>query len=174
MSIAPTSASEAVTHRVRHLSRVLCAVIALAMFAADQTSKAVIERSVGEREVIPVIPGLFNLINTKNSGAAFSLFAESSSPWKMVVLIGISAILLLMVIGIVWKSQRLDWLASLGLALILGGALSNLADRVRYGRVVDFVDVYYRSYHWPTFNLADSAIVVGAGFLILHVISASE
>ena len=58
----------------------------------------------------------------------------------------------------------------MGLALILGGALSNLFDRIRLGRVVDFLDVYYRSYHWPTFNLADSAIVVGAGFLVFQLL----
>jgi signal peptidase II len=69
-----------------------------------------------------------------------------------------------------WRNQRLRWETGVGLALILGGALSNLFDRIRFGRVVDFLDVYYRSYHWPTFNLADSAIVVGAGFLVFQLL----
>jgi signal peptidase II len=68
------------------------------------------------------------------------------------------------------KWRHLRWEAGVGLAMILGGALSNLVDRIRMGRVVDFVDVYFRSYHWPTFNLADSAIVVGAAFLVLQLI----
>jgi len=75
-----------------------------------------------------------------------------------------------MVIGVVWRSQRLRWETGVGLALILGGALSNLFDRIRLGRVVDFFDAYFRSYHWPTFNLADSAIVVGAGFLVFQLL----
>jgi signal peptidase II len=73
-------------------------------------------------------------------------------------------------VGLIWSSQRLRWESSIGLPLILGGALSNLFDRIRVGRVVDFLDFYFRSYHWPAFNLADSAIVVGAGFLILQVL----
>jgi len=80
----------------------------------------------------------------------------------------VSAALLATVVGIVWRTCHLRWESGVGLSLILGGALSNLVDRIRVGRVVDFVDVYFRDYHWPAFNLADSAIVVGAGFLILH------
>ena len=72
--------------------------------------------------------------------------------------------------GVVWKTRRLQWEAGVGLSLILGGALSNLVDRIRMGRVVDFLDFYIRSFHWYTFNLADSAIVAGAGFLILQVL----
>ena len=72
----------------------------------------------------------------------------------------------------VWKTRRLHWEAGVGLALILGGAVSNLLDRIRLGRVVDFLDVYFRGYHWPAFNVADSAIVVGAAFLIVQVLVA--
>jgi signal peptidase II len=86
------------------------------------------------------------------------------------LLVLVSAALLVTVAAIVWKSPRLHWESGVGLALILGGALSNLVDRIRVGRVVDFLDVYVQSYHWPSFNLADSAIVVGALFLILQVI----
>jgi signal peptidase II len=69
-----------------------------------------------------------------------------------------------------WRARSVRWLTSVGLALILGGALSNLFDRIRFGQVVDFLDFYYRSYHWAAFNVADSAIVIGAGFLIVQVI----
>jgi signal peptidase II len=98
------------------------------------------------------------------------LFSDEPAPWKTVILIVVSGALLGTVIVLAWRSHRLHWQAKVGLAFILGGALSNLVDRIRLGRVVDFLDFYVGSYHWYTFNLADSAIVVGAGFLILQVL----
>ena len=162
--------SEALVARVRNISRVIYAAIALLVFVGDQSTKAIVESSIPERQVIPVIPGLFNITHVKNEGAAFGLFADSPAPWKTVLLVVISAALLATVVGVVWKTRRLQWEAGVGLSLILGGALSNLVDRIRMGRVVDFLDFYIRSYHWYTFNLADSAIVTGAGFLILQVL----
>lgn len=157
-----------------NVSRLICATVGIVVFIGDQMTKAMVESSIPEHTVIPVVPGFFNLIHAKNAGAAFGLFSDSPAPWKTAVLIVISGLLLLTVVGIVWRSRRLDWKTNVGMALILGGALSNLVDRIRLGRVVDFLDVYYRGYHWPTFNLADSAIVVGAGFLILQVITSSD
>ena len=162
--------SETLVARVRNISRVIYAAIALLVFVGDQTTKAIVESSIPERQVIPVIPRFFNITHVKNEGAAFGLFADSPAPWKTALLVVISAALLATVVGVVWKTRRLQWEAGVGLSLILGGALSNLADRIRMGRVVDFLDFYIRSYHWYTFNLADSAIVVGAGFLILQVL----
>ena len=162
--------SEALAARVRNISRVIYAAIALLVFVGDQATKAIVESSIPERQIIPVIPGLFNITHVKNEGAAFGLFADSPAPWKTALLVVISAALLATVVGVVWKTRRLQWEAGVGLSLILGGALSNLVDRIRMGRVVDFLDFYIRSYHWYTFNLADSAIVVGAGFLILQVL----
>ena len=115
-------------------------------------------------------PHFFNLIHTENAGAVFGLFSDWPAPWRTALLIVVSSVLLAMVIAVMWRSQQLRWGMGVGLALILGGALSNLFDRIRFGRVVDFLDVYYRSYHWPAFNLADSAIVVGAGFLVLQLL----
>jgi signal peptidase II len=153
---------------VQRIQRVLYALIAGLIFISDQATKLMVKESIPEHAVIPVIPGCFNIIHTENSGMAFSLFAGVSSAWKMAVLVGVSVALLVTVV-MVWRSRQVNWEAGVGLALILGGALSNLLDRVRFGQVVDFLDVYYRTYHWPTFNLADSAIVVGAGLLILEV-----
>src|SRR5579863_8555205 len=164
--------SEVLVARVHRISRFVYAAIAILVFAGDQTTKAMVERAIPQYAVIPVIPHFFNLTHTKNPGAAFGLFADSPAPWKTAVLVLISAALIATVVGIVWKSRRLQWEAGVGLALVLGGAVSNLLDRIRYGRVVDFLDFYYGGYHWFTFNLADSAIVVGAGFLILQVIFA--
>lgn len=160
--------SEAMAVRVRSLSRIAYAAIAILVFVGDQATKAMVESSIPEHAVIPVLPRFFNLTHVKNTGAAFGLFSDSPAPWKTALLIGISAGLLITVVALVWRSQRLHWEAGVGLALVLGGAVSNLADRIRMGRVVDFLDVYLRSYHWPAFNLADSAIVAGAGFLVLY------
>ncbi len=156
--------------RVGIVTRILSVAIAVVVFVADQATKSMVASRIPDRAIIPVVPGFFNLTNTQNAGAAFGLFSESPAPWKTGLLIVISAVLLVTVVGIVWRTQRLQWETSLGLALILGGALSNLFDRIRVGRVVDFLDFYIRSYHWATFNLADSAIVVGAGLLIIQVI----
>jgi signal peptidase II len=156
--------------RVKTLSRLFSALIAVLVFAGDQLTKALVESSIPEHTVVPILPRCFNLTHIRNTGAAFGLFSDSPTPWKTAVLIVVSAALLLTVVGMVWRSRRLHWGTAVGLALILGGALSNLLDRIRLGRVVDFLDVYFRGYHWPSFNLADSAIVVGAGFLIFHVI----
>jgi len=164
--------SEALTVRVKNLSRLMSAAIAVIVFAGDQVTKSMVESSIPEHAVIPIIPHFFNLTHVKNAGAAFGIFSDTPAPWKTAVLILISAALLVTVIGFAWRNHRLHWEAIVGLALIMGGALSNLVDRVRLGRVVDFLDFYYRGYHWYTFNLADSAIVVGAGFLILQVLFA--
>lgn len=158
--------------RVKSLSRLLSVLIAVVVLVSDQMTKALVESSIPEHAQITILPHFFNLTHTKNAGAAFGLFSDSPAPWKTALLIIVSAALLLTVVGIVWRSRQLHWETGVGLALILGGALSNLFDRVRAGRVVDFLDVYFRNYHWPTFNLADSAIVVGAGFLVFHVIFA--
>ncbi len=156
--------------RVNSFSRAVWAVIAAAIFIADQVTKAAVERSIPEHTTVPVVPHFLNFVHTKNAGAAFGLFSESPSAWKTVLLIVVSSLLLAMVIGVVWRNQQLRRVAGVGLALILGGALSNLFDRIRFGRVVDFVDVYYRGYHWYTFNLADASIVVGAGFLVFELL----
>jgi signal peptidase II len=164
---------EAVSARVKNIPRVLYAAIALLILAADQLTKKMVQASIPLQAVIPVVPHFFNLTHTQNSGAAFGLFSGSSSPWKTTLLILVSGALLVTVIGIVWRS-RMQWESAVGLSLILGGASSNLLDRILRGQVVDFLDFYFRGYHWFTFNLADSAIVVGAGFLILKMVWTEE
>jgi signal peptidase II len=161
---------EGSAEQVRKISRQLCVFIALVVFIADQASKLLVKKSVRRDAVIPVVRGFFNLTRTENPGVAFSLFSTSPSPLKTFVLIALSAALLAAVLVILWRARALRWSTGMGLSLILGGAASNLADRIRYGKVLDFLDFYFRGYHWPTFNLADSAIVVGAGLLILDVL----
>ena len=153
----------------RNVIRLAYFVIAAGAFFADQFTKSLIEHRIGLYEVVPVIPHFFNLTHSENPGAAFGLFSDSPSLWKTVLLIVVSALMIGAVLAAVWRSHHLDWKTGVGLALIMGGALSNLVDRIRFGRVTDFLDVYYRSYHWYTFNVADSAIVLGAFLLILKV-----
>ncbi len=155
--------------QVRRLSRWLSVLIALLVIIGDQVTKSLVAKSIAEYAVVPVLPGFFNLTHTENTGVAFGIFSGSPAPWKTVLLIVVSALLIVAVTGFIWRSRRLHWEASVGLALVLGGAISNLVDRIRAGQVVDFLDFYWRSYHWPAFNLADSAIVVGAIFLVFQV-----
>ena len=165
--------SETLVTRVRNGPRFMFAAIALLILVGDQLTKKMVQASIPPQAVIPVVPHFFNLTHTQNSGAAFGLFSDFSSPWKTTLLILVSGALLVAVIAIVWRS-RMQWEANVGLSLILGGASSNLLDRIYRGQVVDFLDFYFRSYHWFTFNLADSAIVVGAGLLILRMIFAEQ
>lgn len=156
--------------RVLATHRIIYALIVVLIFAGDQITKRIVQHSIPHGGVITVIPGCFNLIRTENSGIAFSLFSGASSPWKLALLIGVSLALLITVVIVALKSRQMNWQTGVGLALIVGGASSNLFDRIRFGEVVDFLDIYYRSYHWPTFNMADSAIVVGAGLLLLEIL----
>lgn len=139
--------------------------LSIAVIVADQLTKYLATDLLNYAEPVAVIP-FFNLTLLHNTGAAFSFLSEAGG-WQRwffaSMAIGVS-------VGIgIWLS-RLDskqrWLA-IALALIVGGALGNLWDRLYFGYVVDFIDVYYQSYHWPAFNIADSAIFVGAGMLLI-------
>ena len=156
--------------RRKMVSRFIMGAIAVAIFVADQVSKTLVERRIPSGAVVPVVKGFFNLTNSKNSGAVFGFFSEVAVWWKTPLLIGISAALLIAVVTLVVRTQNPRWELSIGMAVILGGALSNLFDRMRAGEVEDFLDFYFRNYHWYTFNLADSAIVVGTGLVILQVL----
>jgi len=136
----------------------------------DRLSKMWIDTHVGRGDFITVIPGVFRISHVFNYGAAFSLFAESLSP--AIVrnsLIGFSVIAVIVVLGMIWRIGKVMSVTSVALALILGGAVGNLYDRVRFSYVVDFLEVKIIHYHWPDFNVADSAIVVGACLLLLEI-----
>jgi signal peptidase II len=124
---------------------------------------------------IPIIPHVFSISHVLNSGAAFSLFADSISPERVrLMLIAFSVLAALVVVVLLLKLGRQLTLTTLALALILGGAIGNLYDRVRFASVVDFLEVHIFSYHWPDFNLADSAIVVGGILLMLDAFRGSR
>ena len=150
--------------------RIIMLAIAVLVFAGDQYTKALVEKRIPEHAVVPIVPGFFNLTNSRNSGAAFGMFSESPAAWKTVLLVIVSALLLVGVMMVVWRTGRLQGTTGIALAFILGGALSNLYDRLRTGQVVDFLDFYFRTHHWATFNLADSSIVLGAGILLVQAL----
>ena len=144
-------------------------LIALVVFTLDQVTKAVVEANIALYDARSVIPGLFRLTHVKNRGAAFGIFADSPSEGRIAALIFLSVLALSVVVTLLWRNQPDARRMGLGLALILGGAVGNLFDRLVQGSVVDFLDFYFRSYHWPAFNVADSAIVIGAGLLLLDM-----
>lgn len=145
-------------------------LIALLVIALDRVTKIAIARRLSMHDSIPVIPGFFRIIHTENPGAAFGIFADSPSPWKVSMLIGFSIIALLIVSALLWKNSHTLTSTGIGLSLILGGAIGNLWDRVISRHVVDFLLFYIGPHQWPAFNVADSAIVVGAGLLVFEIL----
>ncbi|MBI5562536.1 MAG: signal peptidase II [Deltaproteobacteria bacterium] len=139
------------------------AAIALSVAVIDQAAKAVIAGRFAYSESVPVIRGVFNLVYYGNPGAAFSILA-SGGALRTVFLAGAS-IAALVIIGFMAR-QAASLLQNLSLALIAGGAVGNLIDRVRLGYVVDFLDFQAGAYHWPAFNAADTAITVGVGLAV--------
>lgn len=152
-----------------HVSRGASLMLAAALFLLDQGSKWLVAGSLRVGEVRTVIPGFFNLTHLHNRGAAFGLFADSDSPVARGALIAFSLAALALVFYLLWRGVSSRW-AGWGLGLILGGALGNLLDRVRAGSVVDFLDFHLAGRHWPAFNLADSAVVLGALLLMIEVL----
>ncbi len=154
----------------RNSVRVLDFVIALVVVLLDRWTKSVVAQRIPLYSHIQVIPGFFRLTHTENTGAAFSLFADSVMPWRTGLLIAFSGLALVVVSILLWKNHHAHMVTGIGLSLIMGGAMGNLWDRLAHGRVVDFLLFYVKRYQWPVFNLADSAIVVGAGLLILEIL----
>jgi len=144
-------------------------LIIAAVIALDRLTKWLVIRHLPKAHEISVIPGLFQLSHWENTGAAFSMFADSSSPWRTLGLIGFAVAALLVVGFLLWKSGSALNSITLALALIMGGASGNLWDRVAKGTVTDFFDFYIGQHHWPPFNVADSAIVVGSLLLMWKI-----
>jgi signal peptidase II len=151
-------------------TRALHFFLALLVVLLDRWTKRLVATRIAMYRQIQIIPGFFRLTHTENTGAAFSLFADSPSHWKTALLIGFSLLAMVIVTVLLWKQTRAFTMTGVALSLILGGAVGNLWDRVASGRVVDFLLFYVKRYEWPVFNFADSAIVVGAGLLVLEML----
>jgi signal peptidase II len=149
--------------------RIVAFLIALGVFSLDRWTKWMIETQFSAYDTKTVIPGFFNIVRSQNPGVAFGMFAENSSQSRTPILIGLSIVAVLLLAGMLWRIDRLDTPSAAALALIFGGAVGNVFDRVRVGSVTDFLDFYTGSYHWYTFNLADASICTGAGLLILSM-----
>jgi signal peptidase II len=147
-------------------------LIAVSVIVLDRLTKWAVARYIPLRDSIAVIPGLFHITHVENRGAAFGLFADSAFPWKIAALVGFSLVALIIVSVLLWKNGHAMTTTTIGLSLILGGAAGNLWDRVVDGRVVDFLHFYIGSYSWPDFNVADSAIVIGAVLLVSEILFA--
>jgi len=150
-------------------SRFLIAGLVLIL---DQATKAIVVERFTAQTAIPVVPGFFRLVRVENTGMAFGLLNDSPSPLVFGLLTLVSGALLGFLGYLLWTNQTPSALGGFGLALILGGAAGNVVDRLARGKVIDFLDFYLGSYHWPAFNLADSGIVVGAALLLLDLFRA--
>ena len=148
--------------------------IALAVVVLDQIVKAIVRREIALNESITVIPGFFDLTRVHNTGTAFGFMNSTDFPFKTVILacIAIGALAALAMYAATLPVSQ--WLARIGLALILGGAAGNLIDRVTEGYVVDFVDLYWSGWHFWAFNVADAAITVGVALMILDLLGAGS
>ena len=145
----------------RHLGALFAAILIV-----DQVTKALAERWLTAWDPVSVIPGFLQLILVHNTGVAFGLLNEVSFAGKAWLLTGLSLGLLLFIVWFAARSGPLSPLTGYGITGMLGGAVGNIVDRLTRGQVVDFVDAYLGSAHWPTFNVADAAICCGAGLLL--------
>lgn len=151
-------------------SRRLILGIVAGVVVLDQVTKAVIREMLPLHASVNVVPGLLDFTHVRNTGAAFGILNAADFPYKSTVMILIAVVALVAIATYALRSASRELTAQVGLALILGGAVGNLIDRAAAGYVIDFVDVYWREYHFWAFNVGDSAITVGAGLLILDML----
>ena len=140
-----------------------------AVVLLDQFLKAYIGATMNIHESIPVIEGFFNITHVRNPGAAFGFLSNAAPEFRSLFLITVSMIAIVLILYFISKNTAKEMLLTFSLSLILGGALGNLIDRIRFGEVTDFLDFYISSYHWPAFNVADSAISLGAIVLVIEI-----
>jgi len=149
-------------------------IIIIVTIVADQFTKLLIMQSLALYEIREIIPGFFNLVYVTNRGAAFSMLANASGPWVHYFFVGIASAAAVVLTVLFFKWRKISAWFGVSFGLIVGGAFGNVIDRIRFGAVTDFLDFYIGRYHWPAFNVADSAICVGAVLLILINIFVSE
>ncbi len=146
------------------------AIIGGCVIIADQMTKLLIFLYVPFNHNIPVIAGFFNIVHIHNPGGAFGLLANLSSGLRTIIFLFISSLAVGLIFYFYKKTPASHpWLAA-GFAMIFGGAIGNLIDRLRFGVVIDFLDFYIAKYHWPAFNIADSAITVGITVFVIHIL----
>jgi len=147
-------------------------LLAAAVVVLDQISKRVVASVLQLHDSREIVGGLLSLTHVRNRGAAFGFLSNAELPYQSVLFAALSVLALGAIAVYAIKLPASQGWPQVALALIMGGAVGNLIDRLAYGYVIDFVDVYWRSYHWPAFNVADSCISVGVGMLILDLLRA--
>jgi len=143
--------------------------LSLALFGMDRGTKTLVVRHLPLYESVPVLDGFFHFTHVANTGALFGLLAGLPSPLRGLIFITVPVLAILLILAFQFRSRETDLLTQLGLSLILGGAVGNLYDRVRFGHVVDFLDFSVAGHHWPAFNIADSCICLGVFTLVLDL-----
>lgn len=146
-------------------------IVTAIILVLDQLTKAMVLDRLPLYTTVPVIPGFFNLTHIQNPGGAFGFLADQSPAVRRLLFIVISSAAVVMVFWFYRTTPRDRPFLALAFALIFGGAIGNLIDRFRFGKVVDFLDFYVGTWHWPAFNVADSAITVGISIFVLHLVT---
>jgi len=141
----------------------------LVIFIMDQLTKYFVVDSFSLHESIPVWEGFFHLTHVRNPGAAFGFLAGMDPNFRSVFFIAVNILAMVLIIFYLFKTEQRSFLLILGLSMIMAGALGNLTDRLRFGEVVDFLDFFLGSWHWPAFNVADASITTGAFLLVWKV-----
>jgi signal peptidase II len=166
--MALTTVFKTITEEPRRF--LFLAAVAGTVFILDQVTKAIVQKTMSLHESIPVINGLFSLTYIRNPGAAFGLFAEHGNGLRMAFFVTISVVAILFLWTLFVKTPNEARLGRMSIAMVMGGAMGNLVDRIRFGEVVDFLDFYIGPYHWPAFNVADSSISIGVALMIWYFI----
>jgi len=143
-------------------------LVAAAVVVLDRATKSIIKAHFSGADSLTVIPGLFNIVHSENPGIAFGMLANASGVWRDVLLIGFSAAVLVAISTVLLRGQ-MDAVLRTGLGFILGGAFVNLYDRIVNGTVTDFLEAHAGQHYFPAFNVADSAITIGACLLLLDM-----
>ena len=151
-------------------SRLRWLLLTLFIVVADRATKALIESRTTEFWHHELIRNFIYLVHSKNPGIAFSMFANAQSPWLRIALITLSLIFIAALAWLLVTSKSVTWRSLAGLSLLIGGAAGNLTDRILHGAVTDFFEIWIGSYRYPAFNVADSAITVGAILVLLDVL----
>jgi len=150
----------------------ILALVGGSVLVLDQISKAYIHHAFSLHESLPIIPDLFSITYVRNKGAAFGLFAGQNSLFRALFFSSVSLLAFFFLGLMIYQAPNNDKWQTISLSLLLGGAMGNIVDRVRMGEVIDFLDFYIGAYHWPAFNVADSAITIGVTLLMIQLCSA--
>ncbi len=145
-------------------------IITLPVILLDQLTKFYIQKSMKLHQSIKVIDGFFDITYVLNKGAAFSFLADKPEGFTIPFFVIVSVIAIGIIGFLFYKTEKNDYISLIAFALLLGGSIGNLIDRLRHGAVTDFLDFYIKQYHWPAFNVADSAITTGISLFLFSLI----